>query len=75
MILGACNPKLAHQAVGIDPDVGLLLPCNVVLRAATDGTEVLFLDPQVMFGVMEGHALRPVADEATARLRRAMDAL
>lgn len=75
VILGACNPKLAHQAVGIDPDVGLLLPCNVVLRAVDHGTEVVFLDPQVMFGVMEGHALRPVADEATARLRRVMEAL
>ena len=75
VILGACNPTLAHQAVGIDPDVGLLLPCNVVLREVEGGTEVRFLDPYAMFGVMEGQALRPVADEANARLRRAMDAL
>lgn len=75
VILGACNPTLAHQAVGIDPDVGLLLPCNVVLREVDDGTEVMFLDPYAMFGVMEGQALRPVADEANARLRRAMAAL
>lgn len=75
VILGACNPTLAHQAVGIDPNVGLLLPCNVVLREVDDGTEVMFLDPYAMFGVMEGQSLRPVADEANARLRRAMAAL
>lgn len=75
VILGACNPGLAHRAVGIDPDIGLLLPCNVVLREVDEGTQVTFVDPQAMFGVMEGDALQSVADEADAGLRRAMAAL
>lgn len=75
VILGACNPKLAHAAIGIDPNVGLLLPCNVVLREVDGGTEVAFFDPQAMFAVAESQALRTVADEASARLRRVAAAL
>ncbi len=48
VILGACNPPFAHQALGIDRSIGLLLPCNVVVRATSDGTVVEALDPQVM---------------------------
>ena len=48
VILGACNPPFAHQALGIDRSIGLLLPCNVVVRAGSDGTVVEALDPQVM---------------------------
>jgi uncharacterized protein (DUF302 family) len=48
VILGACNPPFAHQALGIDRSIGLLLPCNIVVRAAAEGTVVEALDPQVM---------------------------
>ena len=75
VILGACNPVLANQAVGLDPEIGLLLPCNVILREVDGGTQVSMIDPQAMFGVMEGDTLQPIADEAEARLRRALAAL
>ena len=48
MILGACNPPFAHQALAVDRSIGMLLPCNVVVRAAAEGTLVEALDPQVM---------------------------
>lgn len=75
VILGACNPTLANRAVGIDAEIGLLLPCNVVLREVDGGTRVSMIDPQAMFGVMEGDALQSIADDAEARLRRALAAL
>lgn len=75
LILGACNPQLAHQALGIEPDIGLLLPCNVVVR--TSGTTVLVsaLDPQLMVTLPDNPALQAVADEAAQRLRAALQAL
>lgn len=74
-ILGACNPPLAHRALGIENEVGLMLPCNVVLRAAPNGgTEVLAADPSAMVALF-GDALEPVAADARAKLSRAMDAL
>lgn len=76
IILGACNPQLAHRALGVDRQIGLLLPCNVVVRAdGQDRTVVSALDPQVMVAVPEREDLRPVADEATQRIRAALDAL
>lgn len=76
LILGACNPPLAHQAVEADPDIGLLLPCNVVVRAeGPDTTVVQALDPQVMVSVSGRAGLQPVADEAARRLRAALDTL
>ena len=78
LILGACNPPLAHRAVGVDRRIGLLLPCNVVVRRAPDSdTAVLVeaMNPQVMVRVTEEEALEPVADEATAALRAALDSL
>ena len=76
VILGACNPPLAHQALGIDPSIGLLLPCNVVVRQADGGrTLVEALDPQVMVKVTGQDRLRPVADEAAGRLAAALETL
>jgi uncharacterized protein (DUF302 family) len=76
VILGACNPPLAHRALEVDRMIGLLLPCNVVVRA--DGDErslVQALDPRVMIEVPEREELRPVAEEAGKRIRAALDAL
>jgi len=75
VILGACNPPLAHRALDADRRIGLLLPCNVVVRAQGDETIVEALDPQVMVGVTGKAELRPVADEATQRVRAALQAV
>ena len=76
MILGACNPPLAHRALQAEESIGLLLPCNVVVRAAGDDrTIVEALDPLTMVEVTGNAALQPVADDAAARLRAALDAL
>lgn len=77
-ILGACNPPLAHRAVEIDRQIGLLLPCNVVVRRdRTDPDTIIVeaMNPQIMVKVTDQPALDPVADEATTRLRAALTAL
>jgi len=75
IIMGACNPPAARQALGIDRSIGLLLPCNVVVRATADGTLVEVLDPQVMVTLTGRPELKPVADEVGRRLARALAAL
>ena len=76
VILGACNPPLAHRALQAEESIGLLLPCNVVVRSAGDArTVVEALDPQIMVGVTDNDALRPVADDAAGRLRAALATL
>ncbi len=75
IILGACNPPAAHQALGIDRSIGLLLPCNVVVRATPAGTLVEALDPQVMVTLTGRPELKPVADEVGRRLAGALAAL
>lgn len=76
VILGACNPPLAYRALQAEASIGLLLPCNVVVRDAGDGnTLVQALDPQVMVGVTENDDLGSVADDAATRLRAALAAL
>ena len=72
VILGACNPPSAYAALGLDRSIGLLLPCNVVVRAAGAGTIVEALDPQVMVTVTERPELKPVADEVARRLASAL---
>jgi uncharacterized protein (DUF302 family) len=75
LILGACNPPLAHKALEQEPDIGLLLPCNVVVRADTTGSRVDIADPQAMLGIVGNDAVRSVADEAKQRLQRVIAAL
>jgi uncharacterized protein (DUF302 family) len=75
VILGACNPPFAHRALGIDRSIGLLLPCNVVVRAASGGTIVEALDPQVMVTLTGRPELKPVADEVARRLAAALAGL
>ena len=77
LILGACNPPLAQRAVKIDRQIGLLLPCNVVVRRDTDDTTVHIeaMNPQLLVEVTGEAKLRPVADEVTAKLQSAIDSL
>lgn len=76
VILGACNPPLAHQALESEPDIGLLLPCNVVVREGEDGgIDVLFIDPDAMLSIVGRDDMKPFAQEVKARLLRVRDAL
>lgn len=75
LILGACNPQLAHQALQIDEEIGLLLPCNVIVFEGEPGTIISIVDPLAMLGVVPGEALNPVADEARRRLERVVQAM
>jgi uncharacterized protein (DUF302 family) len=75
LILGACNPQLAHRALDVDRTVGLLLPCNVVVRSDGDATVVQVLDPTTMVGITGLPDLEPVAAEAGRRLDAALAAL
>jgi uncharacterized protein (DUF302 family) len=75
VILGACNPKLAHRALQAEPQIGLMLPCNVVVKAEGSGARVSFADPKAMFQMVDRPELAPIAEEAEGRLRRAAAAL
>jgi uncharacterized protein (DUF302 family) len=78
LILGACNPQLARRGLAAEPELGALLPCNVVVyedRAAGGESVVVVQDPQLMLGVAGNPALAPVAAEARQRLERALAAL
>ncbi|MFP8902885.1 MULTISPECIES: DUF302 domain-containing protein [Streptomyces] len=75
LILGACNPQLAHRALENDRGIGLLLPCNVVVRRDGDQTVVQALDPNTMVTLTGLPAMEPVASEATRRLDAALAAL
>ncbi len=75
LILGACNPVLAHRALAQEREIGLLLPCNVVVRTHDGQTVIEALDPMTMVSVTGEEALRPVAAEAATRLRAALATL
>ncbi|MDA3635250.1 MULTISPECIES: DUF302 domain-containing protein [Rhodococcus] len=78
LILGACNPPLAHRAVDVMRQIGLLLPCNVVVRAdrtATNSVIVDAMNPALMAEVTGEPALQAVADQASTRLQAALDSL
>lgn len=75
-ILGACNPALAHQAISAVPDIGLLLPCNVLVREDDAGTvSVSFMDPQSVMSLVDDPGVEPLAGEVKARLQRVLEAV
>lgn len=74
-ILGACNPEFAHQALAIEPELGLLLPCNVVVRQQDGLTVVSAIDARALLGVVKNNDMLGIADEANSRLGRVLDRL
>ncbi len=75
-ILGACNPVLANKALDAEPDIGLLLPCNVIVRENEDATVTVgFMDPSSVLGLVEREELKELGDEVLSRLYRVRDAL
>ena len=75
IILGACNPPLAHRALKQEPEIGLLLPCNVVVRSEGEGSRIVIADPQAMPGIVGNEELNAVAEEAKRRLQRVVASL
>jgi uncharacterized protein (DUF302 family) len=75
-ILGACNPQFAHQALEFEPEIGALLPCNVVVRVDREGaTRVEIMDPQAVLGLVGKPAIEPIAAQVRERLMRVLAAL
>ncbi|KPQ21841.1 MAG: putative conserved protein, DUF302 family [Rhodobacteraceae bacterium HLUCCA24] len=74
-ILGACNPKMAHQVIGIEPRVGAMLPCNVILREVEGGVEVSAVDPVASMQAIENTELTAVAEDVRDLLAKAVEAI
>jgi uncharacterized protein (DUF302 family) len=73
LILGACNPTLAHQALQAEPDLGVLLPCNVVVYERRGETHISAIDPEKMLSIVDNDELQPVAAEVKQRLSAVVD--
>ena len=74
-ILGACNPSFAHKALLAEEEIGLLLPCNVIVYEKEDKSAVSFFNPALMSKVVENEALNPIADEVKEKLQRVFDSI
>lgn len=74
-ILGACNPKMAHQAIGMEPRVGAMLPCNVILREVDGGVEVSAIDPVASMQAIDNSELKAVAGQVRDLLKGAVEAI
>ena len=74
-ILGACNPQMAHEAIGMEPRVGAMLPCNVILRAVEGGVEVSAIDPVASMQAIDNEGLHAVAGQVRDLLGRAVAAI
>ena len=74
-ILGACNPKMAHQAIGLEPRVGAMLPCNVILREVEGGVEISAIDPVASMQAIENPELTAVAGQVRDLLAKAVAAI
>jgi len=74
-ILGACNPPIAHRALQEEEDLGLLLPCNVIVYEKDDKTRVSIFDPMVMTWIIENDNMKPIATEVQERLQRVLNAI
>jgi len=74
-ILGACNPRLAHAALEVEPDLGVLLPCNVVVYATDKATRVTAVNAGAMMGMVGNERLAPIAKEVQERLDRVLESL
>lgn len=75
LILGACNPQLAHRGLGVEPDLGVLLPCNVVVRELEGQVRVAAMEPLAAMSLAGNEDLRPIAGEARERIERAVSSL
>lgn len=75
VIIGACNPQIAHQAMAIDPRIAALLPCNVVVRTNGDRTTIEALDPTIMATLSDDPSLAAVAADAASRIQAALDTM
>lgn len=74
-ILGACNPPLAHKALSADPEIGLLLPCNVIVYENNNEVSVSAIDAQAMFKIVDRDDIEPIAEEVNTKLKRAIEKL
>ena len=75
VILGACNPPFAHKALTAEPSIGVLLPCNVVLRSTGDDVVVEFMDPEAVLTLVDREGVAEIAAEVRGRLEAARDAV
>ncbi|MCU0343174.1 MAG: DUF302 domain-containing protein [Ignavibacterium sp.] len=74
-IIGACNPKLAHGALQVEEELGLLLPCNVIVYEKNDKSVISIFDPIVMTTVVDNPDMKPVAEEVKTKLKRVLEAI